>query len=1269
MESVRSSLAAHLPKRGGRFHEPPGQWKQSIQFLDSDYLLTDAYESVLSESLTCALRSFEKKTEQAVGDTHKSVLSRPIQLRLLWELQTEFQRLANDVRKPQQISSMIACILAFPSLTFTSKLLKRISTRTSRLSRSATNVEFHSTREVFIRPVCAPQNFYLVVSVICGRNTPASVSVQLAREDCTSDNYFDWEAWRDAFNGRLRGLKGWQKAQGMSVFEECTTYASIRRSIERWKLPDPRTGSQLRIWAGWLPHRPVIAKYELGTEGLIRQYAISGNGAEEGKPIDYAIASREDLRYSLGAVEERIFQVQRIERESKGEDKPHPRHTSVVAKPADQFLEQGKKLLDGKKGNIPLALQYFELAARNGNVDGLRYAVDLLMDKTSGHVNLNKALFLTKRFDWMLGTRDSTVQERAQAIEEIYQKLLTRTRNACSVVLGFAAFELQRIERMEFNGAMSTGDVMNILAQSFRQSGHIETLRYIVILSVHSAWLRANINPLGTTELLPVTSWGSWLISSSSQRAMLGNRHFRRARGGRSLLEIFFYTAGKSTRDWEWLDAVIQRDDIMRYIREDALEEIIQKKDKGAPERNKSILRLLRRALKDYRSSAKASILLGEIYENGVVGIDPSLQSAIEVYGEGARQANLEATERLGAILKRLPQENQSCRFKILEALRESESPKNARASFVLGDWYEHGLGGVQTDLHQAIQLYGKAAKLHDKLAAERLGDIVRQDWTETDGAHQSALKLLQEAARDRDENSALILGGIYEAGLKGLVRDCGRAVELYHIGLDQGNYESSERLRIIAQSKAVECMVLRHQIIERLYDSVLEGNAQAARVLGNLCENGLDIVASNETALSQLCAMKFYDSYVIRLLGSVAMRKESKALPIMQEILQALFGAAELGISDAAVALANIKEEEKNIADAVEVLGIAAVSEGDVTSISRLGKMALEHNGSVKARVMQILHEASDLDHIHAIAVQALVLQKSAKGDVKTRYMSKAVEFFAKAAHTGHDGAVVLLRNIAFSHCGDEHGRIALENLIDVAWREGCSETCATQALDAVGYVLDTSQCSNSENAAASLDLFQEVSGRVYSHQYSSFHQLEVAFSAARGLKALTTSGRSTKDIKEQARLRLQEYAEDGREGPMEFFAGCLLNEVPMDEENMPEVVSHSSETRNVEARNVGKRNVKAQKALQLYADLIKMERAKTSRRGLGHDEKATRIGEAEIKGMRRGVALLESPGLTSEQDAGLRDQLLKRCNILETKVKGHRAHLRNLANILEWH
>ena len=210
---------------------------------------------------------------------------------------------------------------------------------------------------------------------------------------------------------------------------------------------------------------------------------------------------------------------------------------------------------------------------------------------------------------------------------------------------------------------------------------------------------------------------------------------------------------------------------------------------------------------------------------------------------------------------------------------------------------------------------------------------------------------------------------------------------------------------------------------------------------------------------------------------------------------------------------------------------------------------MALEHDGGIKAQVMQILRGASDLEHIHAIAVQALVLQKSAKGDVKTRYMSKAVEVFAKAAHTGDDGADVSLCNIGFSHCGDEHGRIALENLIDVVWREGCSETYATEALDAVGYVLDTSQCSNSEHAAAAHHLFQDISGRVFSHQYSRFHQLEAAFSAAKGLKALTTSGRSTEDIKEQARLSLQEYAKDGLEGPMEFFAGCLLNEVPMDE------------------------------------------------------------------------------------------------------------------------
>ena len=117
--------------------------------------------------------------------------------------------------------------------------------------------------------------------------------------------------------------------------------------------------------------------------------------------------------------------------------------------------------------------------------------------------------------------------------------------------------------------------------------------------------------------------------------------------------------------------------------------------------------------------------------------------------------------------------------------------------------------------------------------------------------------------------------------------------------------------------------MALRHQIIERLYDSVLKGNEQAARVLGKLCENGMDIVASIETALSQLFRMNFHDNYPNCLPGSVAMRKENKALPIMQEILLALFAAAELGVPEAAFALADIKKRKRTLLTLLRCLGV----------------------------------------------------------------------------------------------------------------------------------------------------------------------------------------------------------------------------------------------------------------------------------------------------------------------------------------------------------
>lgn len=1239
MENVRSALAAGLPTRG-RFVNTE-LWKPAIDFSQGSGLLTSPLEFTLSASLTCGLRSC---ATSGISDGEESMMTRPVEMRVLWELQNKILPSMQEKTSPGDKIAMIGCILGFPALFFNCKVANVPFADPSRLNDNATGVSFSGRAwEASITPVCAPQELYVDLWIVCPDEGRADISVRLARRNKERDDSFDWESWRDAFNGRLRGLRKWQERQGLGILDECATCCGIAEGIERWKLPDPRTGSQLRVWSGWLPHRPSICKYEVSTEGVIRQYAISNVGMEqEGMPVSYISACQEDLTYTLGAVAERMFEVRRKELPTdvgvaSTESLP------TVIKPVKELVRQGNHLLKRKKPDMRGALQCFELAARNDNVDGLQQAVTILTDEKSGQASLSKALFLTKQFGWMDGSRHSPIQERAYAIEDLYQKLLEYSNYESNVVLGLARFELQRIERMECNGSISTCDVMNLLARSFRQTGQVEMVRQMVVLWAHWAWLRTNINPLGTGELLPVANWGSWLISTSSRRGKLEEFQFRYHTRNRTLLEMFLYAAGKTMKDWHWLEGTLMRDDILLRLRVDALDEMSRRQDEHAPERNKCIIELLRRAMN--HGDRDATALLGDIYERGISGIDADLAQAVEVYGEGAMHEDLSATERLGTIAERTDEEARATRPRIMELLNAAEGQGNATAASVLGAMYENELGGMEVDLAHAVELFGKAATRRNGLsAAQRLGDVARLEGSQARAVRLRVLDILRKAVEARNREAASVLGEIYESGLEGLSPDLVQAVELFGIGLKQWDPVSADRLGRIALREDGQSRILRPHILKMLYDALAEdGNHGAAAVLGDLCERGLDIWNLYETEVMGLLSQRSTEFAVITLLAKIANsanRDDATMLQVRPRILEALQQAEEAGKLEAGFALGDIYEKD-DLGLAVETFGTTAL-QGHKASISRLGKIALRTQGRIRTRVMQFLHEASDLEYVHAVAVQAAVLEHDAErhnGDIY-----RAIELFAKAGLDGHKGSIIRLRNIV-GRRADEAGSRAMELLLDVAWRESGSEATKTEALSALGYLLGFISSANASEGKAALDLFEDVSSRIYCHQYTSYHQVEVAFSAARGLASITRNLDLPEKVRQEAYSLLEEYVAQRREGAMEFYAAILVD------------MSKPS------PRSVSQ-------AAQVYNDLVNMESTSPAQQFLRSEEKAELLGDTEIRAMKSVVSYLENDAPDSSRDTKhtkLATQLRRRCELMEKKLKEHLRYLNNIAQVLE--
>lgn len=1233
MENVRSALAAGL-STGGRVANTE-LWNPAIDFSEGSGLLTRPFEFTLSEPLTCGLRSCEA-SNIPVGE--ETMMTRPVEMRVLWELQNKFQHSMQEETTPGDRTAMIGCILGFPALCFNSKVTNVPVAGASRLSGNATGVCFGERAwEASITPVCAPQELYVKLWIVCREERRAGISVRLARKSKERDEFFDWESWRDSFNGRLRGLRKWQERQGVGILDECVTYCGIAKGIERKKLPDPRTASQLRVWSGWLPHRPSICKYEVSMEGLIRQYTISSIGMEqEGMPVSYDSAAQEDLTYTLGAVSERLFELRRKELPTDVGGASIENLRTVI-KPVDELVRQGMDLLKRRKPDMRGALQCFELAARNDNVDGLQHAVNILTDKKSGQASLAKALFLTKQFGWMYGSRHSPVQERASAIEDIYQKLLEYSNYESNVVLGLARFEVQRIERMEFNGSMSTCDVMNLLARSFRQTGQMEMVRQMVVLSAHCAWLRKSINPLGTGELLPVASWGSWLISTSSRRGELQELHFRSHTRNRTLLEIFLYAAGKTMNDWRWLEDTLVRDDILFWLRADALDEMSRRQDKYAPERNRCIIKLLRTVMNN--GDREATALLGDIYERGISGVDADLAQAVEVYGKGAMQEDPSATKRLGTIAERSDEEARATRPRNLELLNDADRQGNATAASVLGEMYENGLGGIEVDLAHAVELFGRAATRRNGQSAERLGDIARLEDNQARAVRRRVLDILRKAVEVRNREAASVLGGIYESGLEGLSPDLVQAVELFGIGLKQWDSVSADRLGKIAAREDGQSRILRPHILKMLYDALTEdANHPAAEVLGELCERGLDIWSSFETEVLDLLSQRSTKFAGVNLLSKIVNREDATTLQVRPRILEALHRAEAAGNFEAASALGDIYEKD-DVGRAVETFG-AIVLQGHVASMSRLGKIALRTEGKIKTRAMQLLHEASDLEYGHAVAVQAAVLEHEAERE--NGNIGRAIELFARASLGGHEGSIIRLRNIVERRADSAGGR-AMAVLVDVAWRESCSEASETEALAALGYLLESGVSLNASEVEAALNLFEDASSRTYCHQYSSYHQLKVAFSAARGLASIVRNLGLSDNVRQKAYSLLEEYVEQQKEGVMEFYAAILVNGPNSSPRNIPQ-------------------------AAQLYMQLVNMEGTSSAQQFVTHDEKAKLLGDTEILAMKSVVSHLEDSGTDSPRDKELARKLRRRHELLEEKMEKRRNHLDNIAQVLEY-
>lgn len=286
MESVRTFLARDCQYRDASPEDwRPRLWERSIDASGApDQLELPRIElGEISNGLEKVL----------VGKTASSVLDhRGIRVALLWELQRKLQseiaHLASCRRTfADSVEAMILCLISFSGLVTEMKPIKE---KEASVVEGCGNCEIWlpgdsktedcsgETRPLFERytlifkSVCAPQPYYAEVGFSKNDSNNLEMWVRLARSEGCQEDSFIWEWWRDAFLGRIEGMREWQKMHGLPSCEVRVTDTDIWTGLKSKRLRLPGTGEKIMIWEGWRPFRLGFCRFELEDDMFLRRY-------------------------------------------------------------------------------------------------------------------------------------------------------------------------------------------------------------------------------------------------------------------------------------------------------------------------------------------------------------------------------------------------------------------------------------------------------------------------------------------------------------------------------------------------------------------------------------------------------------------------------------------------------------------------------------------------------------------------------------------------------------------------------------------------------------------------------------------------------------------------------------------------------------------------------------------------------------------------------------------------------------------------------------
>jgi len=392
-----------------------------------------------SEDLSCCVKSLENVD---------SLQEKYFHMRLLWELQSYFHaRMSREHKQspgPMDAEAIILCILSFPSILIRADCCASSGLVSQNRNSCCINIDEESEHldiekyKIVIESGCGPQNVGVEVYFEMKPELLISICISSGRDP---SNTFSWEAWRNAFLGRMEGARSWQMDWNLPNIPVTNTEDTISAGLEFIRTINPRESKGLITWKGWLPHRLKLCQFELETKGFVkrriilpldRQFISLGRmhlakrlDREDYVPVEYANADPRSLkRASFFAVEALMNRFSKIV----------PDDDQEVS--YESFQNRIELISEDKYFQLVL-LKYSSIEYRN--VGDLNKAITLL---SLYNEFVHEAVRLLERF-YMSSEKlekffkDSTTVE---SVEAMFKSLLLQSSYSAKVAKPFARF-------------------------------------------------------------------------------------------------------------------------------------------------------------------------------------------------------------------------------------------------------------------------------------------------------------------------------------------------------------------------------------------------------------------------------------------------------------------------------------------------------------------------------------------------------------------------------------------------------------------------------------------------------------------------------------------------------------------------------------------------------------------------------------------------------------------------------------------------------------